>query len=302
MSVHDQAEVHTSARRGWRSLLFRTLTLTLAFAAAAATSLVTLVIAPGVASAAAPVCTFTGPHNSGPGSFQSPIILTGVTNGASIGVSCTGLPPGHTIGTIQASPLAVATQPFSLSTLGNEADINDGLLNGVADPGGHFSHSQVVGTGGNFKPGLAGTYPGDPKAVCPPSQAQINAGLGMCLLSVADVTATAGAGPPTSAAFAGIALLDFSGQGTPCGAADHLLGRAGSARPLRDASGRPRRRHLLVGRWLVGRWLSAREPHPWTVRHPQFERVRQWCAGHQVCGDGFAAGVLLLRGLLGEEL
>ena len=78
-----------------------------------------------------------------------------------------------------------------------------------------------VGTtgAGTFSGGgsLAGTaFTGDPNAQCPPTQAQINAGLVTCVIAVDDVTQTTAPNATASQAdFAGLALLDFSGQATP---------------------------------------------------------------------------------------
>ena len=56
----------------------------------------------------------------------------------------------------------------------------------------------------------------DANATCPPSQAEINAGLGTCIIAVVDITATTASGAvPSQADYAGEALLDFAGQATP---------------------------------------------------------------------------------------
>ena len=179
-----------------------------------------------MAGAAGAACTFSIPGQSGVGTFQSPFLLTGVHSGDTITISCTGLPPttngsATSVGTIEASPLAVSASPFSLAALAGDADINHGNITGAVTGSGTFNGTQVVGTTGGggsapFTPGLAGTYAGDPLAVCPPSQAQINDGLGMCVLSVANISATAAKGAvPTASDFMGEALLDFAGQPSP---------------------------------------------------------------------------------------
>ena len=126
--------------------------------------------------------------------------------------------------TVQASPLAVVTQPFSLTLLGSEADLSTAPL-GTANAGGIYTTNPplAVGTTG------AGTFTGggisprhllqlrtDPNAQCPPTQAQINAGLVTCVIAVDDVTKTTATNATASQAdFAGVALLDFSGQAKP---------------------------------------------------------------------------------------
>jgi len=174
-----------------------------------------------------PSCTFTLGAQSVVASATTPAPLTGVTNGQSVGVSCTGLNSAHSYGVFQASPLAVVTQPFSLTVLGSEADINTGIGTlGSASAGGIYNASLPIGTSaaGSFSSGgtIAGSPPtvfaSDPKAVCPPTQAEVNAGLGACVVAVADITATVGlpaGSPATPADFVGEALLDFSGQPTP---------------------------------------------------------------------------------------
>ena len=173
------------------------------------------------ATAGAP-CTFSLGSQSSSGTTAAPAILTGVGNGNSVSVSCTGLNPADQYGIFETSPLAVVTQPFSLSVLGSEADIIKGLDTLKAATGGNYSESLVVGTsaGGGFSPGGAisstSVFVPDPNAQCPPSQAEINAGLGTCIVAVTDITATTATGAvPSQADFAGEALLDFAGQGTP---------------------------------------------------------------------------------------
>ena len=121
---------------------------------------------------------------------------------------------------VEASPLAVVTQPFSLTLLGSEADLDSATLQN-ADLAGNFNYPATVGTsaGGGFTAGgtlATSTFPGDPNAQCPPSQAQINAGLSTCVLAVDDVTKTTAPGAtPSQDDFAGVALLDFAGQAAP---------------------------------------------------------------------------------------
>jgi uncharacterized repeat protein (TIGR01451 family) len=171
--------------------------------------------------ASAAGCTFKDGSQSATGSLQSPAPLSNVKNGDSISVTCPGLDPNSTYGIFQASPLAVVTQPFSISVLGSEADILGGLPTLLPpDASGTYTNSLTIGTtaAGTFTPGGAiGTtvFTPDPNAQCPPSQAEINAGLSTCVIAVDDISATTGGGAGSQADFAGEALLDFSGQSTP---------------------------------------------------------------------------------------
>jgi uncharacterized repeat protein (TIGR01451 family) len=190
-----------------------------AFATGAATS------AAGAASpaAAGAPCTFSLGSQSSSGTTAAPAILTNVGNGNTVSVSCTGLTPSHEYGIFQTSPLAVVTQPFSLSVLGSEADIVGGFNTiQAANGSGDYNGTLPVGTsaGGGFSPGGSITptenFVPDPNAVCPPSQAEINAGLSTCIIAITDITATTATDAvPSQADFAGEALLDFSGQGSP---------------------------------------------------------------------------------------
>ena len=147
-------------------------------------------------------------------------LLTGLSSLSSVGVTCTGLPAGETMAAVQASPLAVVTQPFSLTLLGSEADLDSAVLSS-ASPGGVYTASLNVGTSasGGFTAGgtlASSTFAPDPNAQCPPTQAQINAGLVTCVMAVDDVTQTTAPGAtPSQSDFAGVALLDFNGQATP---------------------------------------------------------------------------------------
>jgi uncharacterized repeat protein (TIGR01451 family) len=166
-------------------------------------------------------CTFSLGSQSSGGTTSSPAILTGVGNGNSISVNCTGLNPADEYGIFQASPLAVVTQPFSLSVLGSEADIITGLNTLATATGGTYTSSLTVGTsaGGGFSAGgtIGSTqFVPDPNATCPPTQAEINAGLGTCVVAVVDISATTAPGAVASQAdYAGESLLDFAGQASP---------------------------------------------------------------------------------------
>lgn len=194
----------------------------------AASILVSVGVSPTTAGAvvrpndSGPSCTFSANGQSGVGDEAQPFLLTGMTASSSVSVNCTGLPSGETMATVQASPLAVVTQPFSLSLLGSEADMSSASL-GTANGGGVYTATTTLGTtgagtfsGGGTFPGTTASFVPDPNAQCPPTQAQINAGLVTCAIAVADVTKTTATNATASQAdFAGLALLDFSGQATP---------------------------------------------------------------------------------------
>ena len=109
------------------------------FVGAATLASVAVSSAPGAAAAqpaaAGAPCTFTLGSQSSSGTTAAPATLTGVGNGNSVSVSCTGLNPADSYGIFEASPLAVVTEPFSLSVLGSEADIISGV-NTLGSPDG----------------------------------------------------------------------------------------------------------------------------------------------------------------------
>lgn len=171
-----------------------------------------------------PSCTFSVGSQSATGSLTSPAPLSGLSSGNVVTTTCTGLNPAHAYGVFQASPLSVVTSPFSLTVLGSEADISAGIGTlGNPNPSGVYTQPSTLGTNGagTFSSGgtIAGSPPTvfapDPNAQCPPSQAEINAGLGTCVLAVADISATTGTTTASTDDFVGLALLDFSGQPIP---------------------------------------------------------------------------------------
>jgi YVTN family beta-propeller protein len=174
---------------------------------------------------ASPSCTFSVSDQLAAGSFASPAALTGLSSGDLVTTSCSGLNASHTYGIFEASPLALVSSPYSLNVLGSESDFDAGLGTlSSPDGSGSYSQSLTLGTtgAGTFTPGgdLGGSpptiFPPDANAQCPPSQAQINAGLGTCVLVVSDISqTTAPDSTPSPADFAAVALLDFSGQPTP---------------------------------------------------------------------------------------
>ena len=183
--------------------------------------------APGAAAAqpaaAGAPCTFSLGSQSSSGTTAAPGILTGVGNGNTVAVTCTGLNPNDQYGIFEASPLAVVTQPFSLSVLGSEADILLGLNTLKAATGGNYSESLVVGTsaGGGFSPGGAiSKYdelrPGPQRRVPaqPGGDQRRTWHLHHCGHRHLGHDERTGA-VPSQADFAGEALLDFAGQAGP---------------------------------------------------------------------------------------
>jgi IPT/TIG domain len=150
----------------------------------------TVAIEAGAASPAGAVptpsatCTFNGVANNG--------LVTGITPGGSLHISCTGLPDKTNMIVAEASALA-AIAPSADDI--DEADL--GALKGVK--------SSATGT-------LTATFTvptsfsaADPNAKCPATQAQVNAGLNGCAVAVAELSGTD----------FGDALLDYTGQPTP---------------------------------------------------------------------------------------
>ena len=91
---------------------------------------------PGAAASTDPSCTFSANGQSGVGNETQPFLLTGLSAASAVSVNCTGLPANEAMATVQASPLAVVTQPFSLSLLGSEADLNSANLGSASAGGG----------------------------------------------------------------------------------------------------------------------------------------------------------------------
>src|SRR3984957_18067849 len=117
----------------------------------AACVLVSLGVRPTTAAAAArsndvgPACTFSANGQSGSGNESQPFLLTGLSASSPVSVSCTGMDANEAVATVQASPLAVVTQPFSLTLLGSEADLSTASL-GSADGSGNYTTSMTLGT------------------------------------------------------------------------------------------------------------------------------------------------------------
>jgi len=121
-------------------------------------------------------CTYNG----------SPVAVTASnTTGTPVSVSCTGLPPSTLLIVAQTSPLAGVISPSSSAV--TEADLATGKAVMTSASGTLSATITMTATGGT--PGFAAT---DKKAVCPPTQAQVNAGLTNCVVTVADLATTTG--------------------------------------------------------------------------------------------------------------
>lgn len=107
------------------------------------------------------------------------------TTGTPVTVNCTGLPPKTLLIVAQTSPLAGVISPSSAAT--READLSTGMAVTTSATGTLSVTITVTATGGT--PGFSAL---DKKAVCPPTQAQVNAGLTNCVVTVADLATTTG--------------------------------------------------------------------------------------------------------------
>ena len=127
-----------------------------------------------------PPSTSSCTYNGSPAGF-----LASNVAGTPVTVNCTGLPANTLLIVAQTSPLAGVISPSSAAT--QEADLTTGTAV-TTDASGNLSATiTVTATGGS--PGFSAL---DKKAVCPPTQAQVNAGLTNCVVTVADLATTTG--------------------------------------------------------------------------------------------------------------
>ena len=105
------------------------------------------------------------------------------TAGTPVTVNCTGLPPNTLLIVAQTSPLAGVISPASSAV--READLATAMAVTTSATGTLSTTITMTATGGT--PGFSAI---DKKAVCPPTQAQVNAGLTNCVVTVA-ILATA---------------------------------------------------------------------------------------------------------------
>jgi len=121
-------------------------------------------------------CTYNG----------SPVAFAAThTTGTPVTVNCTSLPANTLLIVAQTSPLAGVISPTSAAT--QEADLATGMAVTTSATGTLSATITVTATGGS--PGFSAL---DKKAVCPPTQAQVNAGLTNCVVTVADLATTTG--------------------------------------------------------------------------------------------------------------
>ena len=121
-------------------------------------------------------CTYNG----------SPVaVVASNTTGTPVTVSCTGLPPNTSLIVAQTSPLAGVISPSSSAAA--EADLATAMAVTTSATGTLTATITVTATGGT--PGFSAV---DPRAVCPPTQAQVNAGLTNCVVTVANLATATG--------------------------------------------------------------------------------------------------------------
>ena len=178
----------------------------------------TLGTAPAAATPVSPStssCSATDTTQSG--SAESAVV-PGVHPGDSLAVSCSGLPAGASLAVVEVSPLGGVITPSSDAQ--DEADLS-ALVLSSATSGGDLT--ATFGVPSSFAAS-------DPNAKCPPTQAQVNAGLVNCALVVATT-----AGVPENEI-----LLDYSDNPAPVAptlALSPVSGPAGTSVSASDASG-----------------------------------------------------------------
>jgi len=151
------------------------------------------ILAAPAAYAATPSCTWTDSTPAVPtvvtsSQGQNPPAVLQANVGDQISVSCTDLAPGYAI--VFASPLAGVAPAAQAAGMTSIIDFN---------PAGGSS----VSAGPVSLP--TGTVGSDPNATCPPSQAQVDAGLTNCALAVATLGAVQES----------VVLVNYAGSGAP---------------------------------------------------------------------------------------
>jgi len=137
--------------------------------------------------AATPASAIPIPPSTSSCTYNGSPVAFGASNttGTPVTVACTGLPSNTLLIVAQTSPLAGVISPSSSAT--QEADLNTGTAVTTSATGTLSATITVTATGGS--PGFSAP---DKKAVCPPTQAQVNAGLTNCVVTVADLATTTG--------------------------------------------------------------------------------------------------------------
>ena len=137
--------------------------------------------------AATPASAIPIPPSTSSCTYNGSPVAFGASNtaGTPVTVSCTGLPANTLLIVAQTSPLAGVISPSSAAT--SEADLSTGTAVTTSATGTLTATITVTATGGS--PAFSAL---DKKAVCPPTQAQVNAGLTNCVVTVADLATTTG--------------------------------------------------------------------------------------------------------------
>jgi len=166
---------------------YRRSALRRACAAAGALGLGAGLLAGTAILAAAPASAIPIPPSTSSCTYNgSPVaFLASNTAGTPVTVNCTGLPAKTLLIVAQTSPLAGVISPATAAT--QEADLTTGKAVTTSATGTLSATITVTATGGS--PGFSAL---DKKAVCPPTQAQVNAGLTNCVVTVANLATTTG--------------------------------------------------------------------------------------------------------------
>ena len=121
-------------------------------------------------------CTYNG---------SATAVVASNTTGTPVTVSCTGLPKNTLLIVAQTSPLAGVISPSTSAP--TEADLSTGTAVTTSSTGTLSATITVTATGGT--PSFSAQ---DKNAVCPPTQAQVNAGLTNCVVTVANLATSTG--------------------------------------------------------------------------------------------------------------
>jgi hypothetical protein len=121
-------------------------------------------------------CTYNGSPTA---------VVASNTKGTPVKVSCTGLPPKTSLLVAQISPLGGVISPSSSAAA--EADLNTAKSITTSATGTLSATITMTATGGT--PSFTAS---DKNAVCPPTQAQVNAGLTNCVVTVANLATATG--------------------------------------------------------------------------------------------------------------
>ena len=137
--------------------------------------------------AATPASAIPIPPSTSSCTYNGSPVAVGASNttGTPVTVDCTGLPANTLLIVAQTSPLAGVISPSTSAA--TEADLATGTSVTTSATGTLTATITVTATGGT--PGFKAL---DHKAVCPPTQAQVNAGLTNCVVTVANLATSTG--------------------------------------------------------------------------------------------------------------